>query len=113
MGFSLDQLKELQSLWPEVQQCNEAGTEYFVFPSFALPDGCEPGRLDVLLCPTPRDGYPCRVYFAAQVRGQKVPNWNQHGVRILERNWSSYSWNIGPEPRRLAQMVPAYLKGLV
>lgn len=113
MTFPADQLVELQSLWPSVRQYPEAGITYFLFPDFQLPPGCSPDRMDLLLCPGPRDGYPCRVYFEKRVVGRRVPNWNQDGVRIIERNWSSYSWNIGPESRRLAQMVPAYLKGLL
>ena len=34
-----------------------------------MPNGCTPARVDASLCPTPRDGYTSRLFFAHKVEG--------------------------------------------
>lgn len=111
--FPEDQIAELRKLSPGLMQGTEAGVTYFLLPQFELPEGCTPGRTDVLLCPTPRDGYDSRVFFAAQISSGKPLNWNHVNVRILERNWSAYSWKVNHRVGlRLAQILLAHLQAL-
>jgi hypothetical protein len=111
MAFPEEQVEELNRLSPDVQQCEEGGRSYLLLPGLFLPEGCEPATTDALLCPTERDGYPSRLFFADRVKSPASPNWNATGVRLFERNWHAYSWKVNPN-LRLAQMVAAHLKGL-
>jgi hypothetical protein len=76
---------------------------FLLIPQLFLPAGCTPECIEALLCPTARDGYPSRLFLAAQV---KPRSWST--ARILERNWFMVSWRIR-EGLRLAQMVLAHL----
>jgi hypothetical protein len=112
MTFSEDELEELKGLYGGIQTANEGGDTYFFIVGLPLPEGCNPGRVDALLCPMPRDGYPSRLFFAERPSSRSSPNWNGQ-VRILERNWFAFSWKITASERlRLAQIVQAHLRGL-
>lgn len=111
MPFPDDQVVELKHLCPDVQQCEEAGCTYLLLPGLKLPGGCSPSSTDALLCPSQRDGYAYRLFFAERVQSRAQLNWNANRVRILERNWDAFSWNVGGSPR-LIQMVAAYLRHL-
>jgi hypothetical protein len=109
MTFPEDQLAELKRLCPEVRQCEEAGCTYLLLPGLRLPEGCNPSVIDALLCPTTRDGYASRLFFAERVQSRAALNWNANRVRILERNWDAFSWRMSAEPR-LIQMLAAHLR---
>jgi hypothetical protein len=111
MSFTEEQVAELKQLCQAVRQYEEAGCTYLLLPGLNLPEGCSPSRLDALLCPTPRDGYSSRLFFAERVGSRAQLNWNANGVRIAERNWHAYSWKVSPD-LRLAQMVAAHLRAL-
>ena len=51
MNLPEDQVKELEEIYPDVKQAMEAGVVYFLLPQLALPTGCTPEYVDVLLCP--------------------------------------------------------------
>lgn len=106
-----DQVAELKLLCPDVSRVEEAGCTFLLLPGLYLPEGCNPARTDALLCPTPRDGYASRLFFAERVQSKPERNWNATGVRIAERNWHAYSWKTNPN-LRLAQMVAAHLRAL-
>lgn len=112
MDFSSDQIEELKVLSPGVQCCHESGYTYFLIPNLALPEGCIPSRADALLCPMPRDGYVSRLFFPQKIVTRSSLNWNANGVRIVERNWYAFSWNVRHSNLRPAQMVAAHLRGL-
>ncbi len=111
MEFPPDQIEELKILADGVASAEEGGFAYLLLPSLQLPPGCSPEKVDALLCPVPRDGYPSRLFFAQQITSREQRNWNVTGVRILEGNWYAFSW-IVPAGLRLAQLVGAHLKGL-
>lgn len=112
MGFAEDQAEELKRLFPGVKYCEEGGCDYFLLPRLVLPEGCAPSLVDALLCPTPRDGYSSRLFFAEKIQARGNPNWNGTAFRILERNWQVYSWRTHCDSLRLAQMIPEHLRGL-
>src|SRR4051794_27215329 len=95
MTLPQDQLDELRKFYPAAASAKEAGITYVLLPSATLPSGCNPANIDLLLCPAPRDGYPSRLYFGAQISSPKPLNWNG-STRVLERNWFAYSWKIDP-----------------
>lgn len=112
MSYPPEQIAELKGLGTKVQEAPEGGTSFLLIEGVQMPAGCVPARVDVLLCPTPRDGYASRLYFAQQVQSPtKTPNWNgqQH---ILGRNWFAFSWKTSEGPHTLAQMVAMHLGGL-
>jgi len=111
-SFPNDQIDELRQ-FGQLQQAQEGGTTFLLISQMAMPVGCTPQRVDVLLCPVPRDGYSSRLFFAHQVQKPSgaPPNWNGT-VRILERNWYAFSWRMPEQPLRLAQMVGEHLRGL-
>ena len=107
-----DQIEELLRFYPNAQQATEAGITYFLLPELEMPNGCTPARVDALLCPTPRDGYTSRLFFAHKVEGGIRRNWHVQGTaRILDRNWSAISWKTDPN-LRLVQKVRAHLDAL-
>ncbi len=108
-----DQIDELKGLYSGLSLIEEAGIQYLLIPNLVLPKGWDPARLDVLLCPTARDGYPSRLFFAQRISGPRPLNWNANGVRIGEKNWHAFSYRIGASAQRLAQMVACHLTALV
>lgn len=111
MAFPQEQVDELSRFSPGCKEWKEGDKIYFHLPNLQLPDGCEPSHVDALLCPTLRDGYNSRLFFAVQIKTAKTLNWNALGVRILEHNWSAFSWRT-IEGLRLAQMVSTHLGAL-
>jgi hypothetical protein len=113
MGFPEDQVAELKLLCPEASEVAEAGLSYLLLPGLNLPEGCSTPRVDALLCPSTRDGYPSRLFLAERVqsKAKAEPNWNANGIRIVERNWHAFSWKTSPN-LRLAQMVAAHMRAL-
>src|SRR3954463_15225982 len=111
MSYPEDQVAELKLLCPDISQVEEAGCTFLLLPGLNLPDGCNPARTDALLCPSARDGYASRLFFAEKVQTKAERNWNATGVRIAERNWHAYSWKTNSN-LRLAQMVAAHLRAL-
>lgn len=107
MSFPEEQVHELLALFPDVKQAVEGGVTFFLIPGLHLPEGCTPARVDVLLCPTQRDGYASRLYFSAVVQCGTALNWNATHF-ILGRAWYAASWRTR-EGLRLAQMVSAHL----
>ena len=106
-----EQVREFVAIYPHTVRADEAGVEYFLIPNLVLPEGRTPNVVDSLLCPSARDGYPSRMFFARRIDGGRGGNWNATDVRILERNWYAFSWKTRPD-LRLAQMVAAHLDGL-
>src|SRR5690348_15146415 len=90
-----EELAALQRTYPGSKRCEEGGTTFYFIPNLPLPEGCTPCSTDALLCPSQRDGYPSRLYFAERVQGPVALNWNTT-CRILERNWTAFSWQAVP-----------------
>ncbi len=111
MTYPEDQIAELKDLCPGLMLASEGGIDYFYMPALPMPEGCTPATVDALLCPTPRDGYPSRLFFAQRVPTKKQQNWNAQNVRILEKNWHGMSWKIRPG-LRLAQTLSAHMTAL-
>jgi hypothetical protein len=109
--FMDDQVSELKLLCGSVDAFEDGGVTYLVLGGLALPPGCTPPSTDALLCSTPRDGYPSRLFFADRVQSPHERNWNFNG-RIGERNWHAFSWKVNDaRAMRLAQLVRVHLDG--
>jgi hypothetical protein len=106
-----DQIAELMRLFPGAQRHEEGGYTFFFLPSVPLPETCSPRRVDMPLCPMPRDGYPSHLYFAERIAVPTALNWNNQ-ARILERNWHAFSLQVTEPDLRLAQMVKAHVRAL-
>jgi hypothetical protein len=106
MAHPEEQVRELVSLFPGVQQAVEGQVVFYLVPTLRLPEGCAPAEVDVLLCPSERDGYPHRLYFSAPVQGGIAINWSAHF--ILGGQWHAASWRTR-DGLRLAQMLSAHL----
>ena len=109
--FPDEQIEELKALCGDVAAATEGGTEFLLLKALPLPDGCAPARVEALLCPAGRDGYPSRLYFAQMPSSPTKPNWHMN-PRILEKNWHVYSWRVPGSGHRLAQLVQLHLKAL-
>lgn len=105
----MDPVEELKQIYGEVQTAREGGRLFFFIPAMAMPPGCKPEAVDVLLCPSERDGYPSRLFFAERVQGPGTRNWNTE-ARILERRWFAYSWKVPQSDLRPAQLIQAHLR---
>jgi len=106
-----EEIAELEAHLGRAEVFEDGGKQYVYLPEFQLPHGCSPERVDVLLCPTERDGYPSRLFFAEKVECSKPLNWNASRVRIASRNWWAFSWKLKQPPGRLLQIVAAHLSG--
>lgn len=109
MDAAVDQLEELAACWERVERFEEGGKVYFLIPDLVLPAGCEPKTADALLCPDTKDDYRFRVCFSQQIPSTQERNWNGQNVRIIERNWFSFSLKSDAINPRLVQMVNIYL----
>jgi hypothetical protein len=110
MSFPEDQVAEVKRFYPDVLAAKDGGITYLVLRDAPLPAGCNPPRMDLLLCPSERDGYTSRLYFAERVTCNNNLNWNGM-VRVIERNWHAFSWRVDPG-LRLLQMLLAHLGAL-
>lgn len=110
MSFPQDQLDEL-GVFGTVSVVRDGGRDYPLICGCAMPAGCVPDRVDVMLCPYPRDGYETRLFFAQRVNGKKNVNWHQR-PRMLDRNWEVYSLKGIPASFRLAAMLVYHLEAL-
>jgi hypothetical protein len=108
----MDEVLELQQQFSGARQCEEGGTTFYFIPSLRMPSGCTPQQTDVLLCSTPRDGYPSRLYFAEHVQGPINQNWNGSSYYILGREWYAFSWS-DIQGLRLTELVLAYMRALL
>jgi hypothetical protein len=106
-----DDLRELDHLCSGAKEYTEFGLNYVLLPQLRLPSGCTPAVLDALLCLSPRDGYPTRLYFAQQVASKNGLNWNAQNVAILQRSWFAYSWNYVASGRPI-EVLAQHLKAL-
>ena len=111
MAVLAGEFAELQRQFPGAKQCQEGGTTFYFIPGLGMPPGCTPEHTDVLLCPTPRDGYPSRLFFAACVQGPVSRNWNGDS-HILGRRWYVFSWS-DVQGLRLVDLVLAHVRALL
>ncbi|HET6841360.1 MAG TPA: hypothetical protein VFK06_06690 [Candidatus Angelobacter sp.] len=110
MPYPKEQTDELKGYCKKVSVLPEAGVEFLYLEELRLPVGCTPAVCDALLCPVAKDGYPSRLFFAAQVSSQFARNWNGT-VRIGEKNWFAFSWKVDLVSPTLAQLLVAHLNG--
>lgn len=104
-----EQLNALKSVFPDLEVGKEGGTEFVHIRDMPLPDGCVPNRVDGLLCPSARDGYPSRLFLSEQIsHSGKGTNWNAAGVRILGRQWWAVSWKTR-DAQTLLEMILDHL----
>ena len=111
MSYPLEQVEKLKPHCTGLAELTEGGVVYFFLENLRLPDGCDPPRCDALLCPSPKDGYPSRLYFATQVGCGFPRNWNAANVRIGERIWTAFSWKLDGRPLTLEEILIAHLAG--
>lgn len=107
-----EQLVELKRYCDEVHVGEEAGVKLYLLKNLRLPTQCVPIVCDGLLSPAQHNGYPSRLYFSTQISGPFPRNWNFSG-RILERNWSAFSFTVTPEGLALSEILKIHLTGLV
>ncbi len=109
--FPDDQVEELRALCPEAQRTQEGDVVYFRLPKLKLASRLKPNVTDGLLCPSARDGYATRMFFADRIEGANVDNWKP--FHILDQNWHAFSWQGVEATLRLAQMVAEHLRPLL
>jgi hypothetical protein len=112
-----EQVDLLKLICPLVQVAEEIGATIYLLPQLKLPEGCVPGTVDALLCPSPHTGYNSRLFFNQQIqtthtrRTQQPLNWNGQ-VRVLERDWYAFSWQTDVSGLALIQILQLHLDGL-
>lgn len=112
MSFPKDQIEELKRVYGCVSSCDEGNIKYLLIPDLILPEGCLPKKVEALFCPTARDGYPSRLFFAEIIRSNLARNWHANGFRVIERNWQVFSWKVNQPNLRLIQILRSHLKAL-
>lgn len=111
MSRELSETDELKLYCESLASAPEGGCVYYILEGLVLPEGCSPQKVDALLCPTARDGYPSRLFFGVRVSSARNLNWNASGVRILDRNWEAFSWKVETPNLRLAELLTRHLEG--
>jgi hypothetical protein len=106
-----EQIQELKRYCDEVHLGEEAKVHLYLLKNLRLPTMCDPASCDALLSPTPHNGYPSRLYFPRVINGPFPRNWNFNG-RILEENWSAFSFTVKTEGLSLAEILTRHLTGL-
>ena len=106
MSIPEEQLNELKEYFGEIKTYQEGGLNYLYISNLALPVGCNPTKVDALLCPQLKDGYYSRFYVSEKIYGVSR-NWNSV-VRILDRNWFAISWQSKPG-LTLFQMISLHI----
>ncbi len=112
--FPEDETTELKCHCEELSQYEEASITYLLLKKLLLPVGCLPATCDALLVPNGRDGYLSRLFFEQRIQpaSPRVLNWNAQGIRVIERNWQAFSWQVTRANLRLPELLVAHLKGL-
>ena len=111
-GLAAD-IEALKRYCDRVALVSEGGVQLYLLEGLRLPAGCSPLSCDALLWPAPRDGYPSRLYFSAQLSTPYTRNWNASNARIIERNWFAFSWRLEKPTTTLAELLVAHLNGFV
>lgn len=88
----------------------EANVTYIYLKKLRLPENCSPSVVNAVLCPTPRDGYGSRLGFEVQIATPNARNWQQ--IRVLDRNWSAFSWNFPFAGLDLLHILLGHFEGL-
>jgi hypothetical protein len=102
----VEDLEELEALCGKATVYNEGGRRYILLEHLELPDGCISGP--ALLCPQEHEGYLTRLFLASpQPKGN---NWKV--LRILDREWHTWSWQGIAADQRLVQILAGHLRGL-
>jgi len=86
-----DLLAPITRAFPTAKVLSEGGHTYIYIPELKMPEGCEPSRVDALLCIQPRDGYNSRLFISSRLSGCPSRNWNGNIV-LLDRQWYAVSW---------------------
>lgn len=107
MQFNENDIAELKLISPDLSFAQEGGSQFILIKGLLLPSGCNPQRVDALLCPNPREGYNSRLYFSEKISGCPDRNWNGN-LRVLEKNWCAISWQV-PPGLRLAEALLVHL----
>lgn len=111
MTFDELEMSELRTICLNATVFSEAGIEYILLEGVKMPHGCSPDVSDALLCPTSAHGYNMRLFFPQKIESPKPLNWNLQ-VRILDRNWSAFSWQTTDPGLRPAQKVALIMRAL-
>lgn len=110
--FPPDQVEELKAAFVGVEWAVDGQLSYIRIPELKLGAHCTPAVTEALLCPSPRDGYATRLFYAHVIAGAvSVANWTKH--HILGRDWHAYSWQGVAASLRLMQMVLAHASPLL
>ena len=107
MRVPSDQVEALKALFPERVSLLEEGTITYILIRGVIPPG-QDSEVDLLLCPTARDGYPSRLFLSKKVASPTPRNWNG-SVRIGERTWFAISWRV-PTGLTLIEMITIHLR---
>lgn len=110
MSVSADDAKEMKAIFAGLLAASEGGTDFILIPKLPLPVDCDPAAVDALLCLSPRDGYPSRLFLSAKIKhngpGQ---NWNADQL-ILGRRWFAVSWKVDGAAARPMAILAGHLE---
>lgn len=110
MKFSSEQVDELKQVSPDLAMAEEGGHTYFLFKDYPMPGGCNPESMDILLLPTPKNGYNSILYFSQKPSCAGHRNWNSK-ISVLGRVWHAFSWKTAGG-YTLLQILQVHLNGL-
>jgi hypothetical protein len=102
--------EELKGYCDRVLTATDGDATLFLLEGLRLPEGCSPQKVDGLLCPLARDGYPSRLYFSTSVNCPFGRNWNTMNKPMAGRLWNAFSWKVEPAGLSLAQLLLGHLE---
>lgn len=110
MPLMEQELDELRKISPEAAIYSEGGKDYVLMPYVRVPDPSSALVTDLLFCPTEREGYPSRLFFAQQVPSKTARPWTS--FRIIGREWWAYSWRVEAGTNSLLQLIGIHMGAL-
>ena len=111
--YPQDQIDELKGLYSGLSLIEDVGVQYFLMPNLVTPKSCVPDRVDALLCPSARDGYTSRLFFARQVAEPLPAKLERQRRQDRRAELARIFMENRGVTRRLAQMVSSHLSALV
>jgi hypothetical protein len=106
---SAEDMAEVRLLCPEAKEMDEGGRVYVHLPDLILPEGCQPSKVEALVCLSSHSGYTTRLFLSKPLAGRGA-NWTEHS--IFGRKWHTWSFNNVSAALRPMQVLAAHLRGL-
>lgn len=103
-----DQVARLRALCPGAELWEDGGKPLVFLPQLRVICGEKTHAVDCLLCPSARDSYDTRLFFAVQLPVNR--NWGAHVIKAT--TWYAFSWNGIPSDQQWLDILVCHLEAV-